>query len=112
MANGGFFATMPTVVGNVFGSARVSVSMGMMVTGWAGGYLLVGSFSFNKQFIVTDLLKGSPIAGFLLSAYGKGHPTLQSYHPAMFYAGSMALSASGMVCMARLKVDSTLWKKL
>lgn len=41
MANGGFFATMPTVVGNVFGSARVSVAMGMVVTGWGGGYLLV-----------------------------------------------------------------------
>lgn len=42
MANGGFFSTMPTVVGNVFGSARVSVAMAMIVTGWAGGYLLVG----------------------------------------------------------------------
>ncbi|KAL3454626.1 major facilitator superfamily domain-containing protein [Aspergillus insuetus] len=41
MSNGGFFSTMPTVVGNVFGSARVSVAMGMIVTGWAGGYLLV-----------------------------------------------------------------------
>ena len=40
-ANGGFFATMPTVVGTVFGSARVSVAMGMIVTGWAGGYLMV-----------------------------------------------------------------------
>ena len=40
-ANGGFFATMPTVVGNIFGSARVSIAMGMVVTGWAGGYLLV-----------------------------------------------------------------------
>lgn len=40
-ANGGFFATMPTVVGSVFGSARVSVAMGMIVTGWAGGYLMV-----------------------------------------------------------------------
>jgi MFS family permease len=40
-ANGGFFSTMPTVVGNVFGSARVSVAMGMIVTGWAGGYLMV-----------------------------------------------------------------------
>lgn len=42
-ANGGFFATMPTVVGTVFGSARVSVAMGMIVTGWAGGYLMVCS---------------------------------------------------------------------
>lgn len=41
MANGGFFSTIPTVVGNTFGSARVSVVMAMVVTGWAGGYLLV-----------------------------------------------------------------------
>lgn len=47
MANGGFFSTMPTVVGNVFGSARVSVAMGMVVTGWAGGYLLVYSHTLN-----------------------------------------------------------------
>ena len=37
-ANGGFFSTMPTVVGSVFGSRRVGVAMGMIVTGWAGGY--------------------------------------------------------------------------
>lgn len=43
-ANGGFFSTIPTVVGNVFGSARVVVALGMIVTGWAGGYLMVGSF--------------------------------------------------------------------
>jgi MFS family permease len=40
-ANGGFFSTMPTVVGSVFGSRRVSVAMGMIVSGWAGGYLMV-----------------------------------------------------------------------
>ena len=40
-ANGGFFSTMPTVVGNVFGSRRVGVAMGMIVSGWAGGYLMV-----------------------------------------------------------------------
>lgn len=40
-ANGGFFATMPTVVGSVFGSAKVAVAMGMIVTGWGGGYLMV-----------------------------------------------------------------------
>ncbi|RYO82076.1 hypothetical protein DL764_009666 [Monosporascus ibericus] len=53
LANGGFFSTMPTVVGNVFGSARVSVAMRMVVTSWAGGYLM-----------------GAPIAGYLLDAYG------------------------------------------
>lgn len=41
MSNGGFFSTMPTVVGNVFGSARVPVAMGMIVTSWAGGYWCV-----------------------------------------------------------------------
>lgn len=41
-AAGGFFALMPTVAGAVFGSARVSVALGMLVTGWSGGYLLVG----------------------------------------------------------------------
>ena len=40
-SNGGFFATIPTVVGSEFGSQRVSVAMGMIVTGWIGGYLLV-----------------------------------------------------------------------
>lgn len=40
-ANGGFFSTIPTVVGNVFGSQRVSVAMAMVVTGWGGGYLMV-----------------------------------------------------------------------
>lgn len=40
-ANGGFFASMPTVLGNVFGLARLSTAMGMIVIGWAGGYLMV-----------------------------------------------------------------------
>ena len=40
-SNGGFFATIPTTVGTMFGSQRVSVAMGMVVTGWAGGYLMV-----------------------------------------------------------------------
>lgn len=42
-SNGGFFSTIPTVVGSMFGSARVSVCMGMIVTGWLGGYLMVSS---------------------------------------------------------------------
>lgn len=40
-AAGGFFALMPTVAGQIFGSARVSVALGMLVTGWAAGYLMV-----------------------------------------------------------------------
>ena len=48
-ANGGFFATMPTVAGTVFGSVRVSVAMGMIVSGWAGGYLLVSIISRQRS---------------------------------------------------------------
>lgn len=55
-ANGGFFSTMPTVVGNVFGSARVSVAVGMIVSGWLGGYLLVSYYLWVFSIIViTDI---------------------------------------------------------
>ncbi|KAJ7149218.1 putative monocarboxylate transporter [Mycena crocata] len=94
-ANGGFFSTMPTVVGATFGSARVSVAMGMIVTGWVGGYLM-----------------GAPIAGYLLDAYGGADSTLSAYHPAMFYAGSMALGAAGLVSLVRLKTSTNIFTKV
>jgi hypothetical protein len=47
---------MPTVVGSVFGSRRVSVAMGMIVTGWGGGYLMVSSIlTFFVRLIVGPL---------------------------------------------------------
>ena len=115
MANGGFFAVMPTVVGAVFGSRRVSVAMGMIgktyvqsvshvfaylvaVTGWTGGYLL-----------------GAPIAGFMLAAYGPKHGgpiSLTAYHPAIFYAGSMALAASALVAFVRFNSSLSLKKRI
>lgn len=94
-SNGGFFATMPTVVGNVFGSARVAVAMGMIVTVWAGGYLM-----------------GAPIAGYLLDAYGGAEGGLQAYRPAIFYAGSMALGAAGLVGLVRLRMNMRVLGKL
>ncbi|KAJ7258801.1 major facilitator superfamily domain-containing protein [Mycena haematopus] len=94
-ANGGFFSTMPTVVGAAFGSARVSVAMGMIVTGWAGGYLM-----------------GAPIAGYLLNAYGGADSTLSAYHPAMFYAGSMGLASAGLVSLMRLQTSTSFFHKV
>ncbi|KAF7365702.1 Monocarboxylate permease Mch4 [Mycena venus] len=94
-ANGGFFSTMPTVVGSTFGSARVSVAMGMIVTGWVGGYLM-----------------GAPIAGYLLNAYGGADSTLSAYHPAMFYAGSMGMGATGLVSLVRLQTSTRLFQKV
>ncbi|KAM4056685.1 major facilitator superfamily protein [Hirsutella rhossiliensis] len=93
-ANGGFFSTMPTVVGNVFGSQRLSVAMGMIVTGWAGGYLM-----------------GAPVAGYLLDAYGGSDNGLGAYRPAMIYAGSMALGACGFVALARVRISTSIWAK-
>ncbi|KAJ5105924.1 MFS general substrate transporter [Penicillium alfredii] len=95
MANGGFFSTMPTVVGTVFGSARVSVAMGMIVTGWAGGYLL-----------------GAPIAGYILDASGGEASGISAYRPAIFYAGGMAMAAAIMAIFIRLKTDMRPFKKL
>jgi predicted MFS family arabinose efflux permease len=43
IASGGFFSLMPTVAGQVFGSARVAVALGMLVTGWSFGYLMVSA---------------------------------------------------------------------
>ncbi|KAI8954120.1 major facilitator superfamily transporter [Xylaria longipes] len=95
MANGGFFSTMPTVVGNCFGSARVTVAMGMIVTSWSGGYLL-----------------GAPIAGYLLEAYGGQDAGFQAYRPAMFYAGSLALGASGLVAASRLRLGRRVFARI
>ncbi|TVY29363.1 Aspyridones efflux protein [Lachnellula hyalina] len=94
-ANGGFFSCMPTVVGSVFGSRRVGVAMGMIVTGWGGGYLM-----------------GAPIARYLLAAYGGPHSTLKAYHPAMIYAGSMALGAALLVLVLKLRISKSPFKKL
>ena len=107
-ANGGFFATMPTVVGNVFGSARVSVAMGMVVTGWAGGYLMVSHAVIEMKLT----LKGSPIAGYLLAAYGGESGGLEAYRPAIFYAGSMALGSAVFIAFARLGMNKSLWARV
>ncbi|KAF6801090.1 monocarboxylate permease [Colletotrichum musicola] len=95
VSNGGFFSTMPTVVGNVFGSARVSVAMSMVVTGWAGGYLM-----------------GAPIAGYLLEAYGGAENGLQAYRPAMFYAGSLSLASAVLVAMVRFRISTDILSKI
>jgi len=69
--------------------------MGMVVTGWCGGYLL-----------------GAPIAGYLLAAYGGEHGSLKAYRPAMFYAGSMAFISASLVALVRLKIDKGAFKKI
>lgn len=94
-ANGGFFSTIPTVVGNVFGSQRVSVAMAMVVTGWGGGYLM-----------------GSPIAGYLLDSYGGTESGFQAYRPAITYAGCMGLGAAGLATFVRFRKNRTILAKV
>ncbi|UKZ78981.1 hypothetical protein TrVFT333_006732 [Trichoderma virens FT-333] len=93
--NGMYFATMPTAVGNIFGSARVSVALGMIVTGWGAGYLM-----------------GAPIAGYILDAHGGSETGLRAFRPAMFYAGSLAFGAAGFLMLMRYQMKSSLLAKL
>jgi MFS family permease len=95
VANGSFFTSMPTAVGTLYGSARVPVAMGMVITGWTGGYFA-----------------GAPIAGYILQAYGGKNPDQWAYRPAIFYAGSMVLGAAGFVLILRLRLSLKIFKKL
>jgi len=94
-ANGSFFATMPTVVGHLFGSVRVAVAMATIVTSWSGGYLL-----------------GAPIAGYILEAYGGPDASFAAYRPAIYYSGGMAFGAAALVAAVRLRKEMKLFKKV
>ena len=96
IANGAFFVTMPTTVGRLVGPGQASVGMGMAITGWTGGYLM-----------------GSPIAGMLIAATGaeKAHSVVP-YRAAIFYAGGVALASATFVLVARLRMDTKLFKKM
>ncbi|TKA35444.1 hypothetical protein B0A54_12104 [Friedmanniomyces endolithicus] len=95
VASGGFFAVMPTVVGSIFGTQKMPIAMGMIVTGWAGGYLM-----------------GGPIAGYMLGRYGGVEGGVAAFRPAMYYAGSMSLGAAALVAFMRLRIESAIWRKL
>lgn len=56
IAVGGFFSMMPTVVGHIFGTANMSVTMGMILTGWTFGYLLV---SIGCYLVIRHILIGN-----------------------------------------------------
>ncbi|KAL1761783.1 major facilitator superfamily domain-containing protein [Schizophyllum commune] len=80
LGNGGFFSTVPSVVGHVYGPNRMTGVLGMVLSAWAAGYIL-----------------GSPVAGWLLEMYGGSDAGITAYRPAMYYAGSLSLGAAGFV---------------
>lgn len=63
-------------------------------------------------FIFNWFIKGAPIAGYLLEAYGGPERGFKAYRPAMYYAGSIAVSAAGLVALIRLHKNRSLLAKL
>lgn len=41
LGNGGFFSTIPSVVGHIYGPTRVPTALAMVVSAWAAGYIMV-----------------------------------------------------------------------
>ena len=74
-----------------------------------GGFLLNSFLPLENQL---RLLKGAPIAGYLLEAYSGEEGGFQAYRPAMFYAGSMALGSAGLVLLVRLRSSTKVLVKM
>ncbi|KAL2126222.1 hypothetical protein VTI74DRAFT_1406 [Chaetomium olivicolor] len=91
MGSGGFFSLMPVVLGAVFGDGQLANIMSMLSTSWTFGYFM-----------------GSPIAGYLLEAYGGTEAGLSAYRPAFFYAGSLTLASAGLILIVRLMMNRKL----
>ncbi|KAI0067297.1 MFS general substrate transporter [Artomyces pyxidatus] len=86
--NGGFFSTVPSVVGHMYGSARVASAFAMVLTGWAFGYFL-----------------RSPVAGWILDAYGGSDVGRAAFRPAMYYASSLSTVSAGLIWAMGLAVN-------
>lgn len=41
IGNGGFFSTIPSVVGHVYGPKRLPTALAMVVSAWGAGYMMV-----------------------------------------------------------------------
>ncbi|KAK7521834.1 major facilitator superfamily domain-containing protein [Phyllosticta citriasiana] len=112
-ANGGFFSTMPTVVSNLFGSARmaVAVAMAMIVLGWTGGYVLARASRNALSSVTRRPWRGGAQASYSKRTEAKRRG-FQAYRPAILYAGSMALAAAGLTAFVRLRINANLTGKL
>jgi MFS family permease len=95
MGSGGFFSLMPVVVGAVLGDGQLTIIMSMLTTSWTFGYFL-----------------GSPIAGYLLDAYGGTEEGLETFRPAIFYAGSLTLASAGLLFAVRLMMNRKIFEKV
>lgn len=56
VGNGGFFSTIPSVVGHIYGPTRVPPALAMVVTAWAAGYFMVWACQLSPiRRLVIDL---------------------------------------------------------
>ncbi|GAA5998831.1 uncharacterized protein JCM10292_005731 [Rhodotorula paludigena] len=92
---GGMFSLIPGTIASIFGSARLGTVFSMTISFWSFGYLL-----------------GSPIAGYLLEAFGGPGRGAEAYQPAIFYAGGLSLTAALLIIVVRLLQSRVLFKKL
>jgi MFS family permease len=96
IANGTFFAALPTAVARLAGKRRGAGAVSITITGWTPG-----------------LLVGNPIAEFLIGAMGASSSnSIVPYRPAIFYIGGTAVLSCAFVVVARLWVDRRLAMKL
>lgn len=65
----------------------------------------------SHEKILLIYRKGAPIAAYILETHGGEKSTLAAYHPAMFYAGSFAIVAMGLVGAVRLHVDKHVMRR-
>ncbi|KAE8137319.1 hypothetical protein BDV38DRAFT_283157 [Aspergillus pseudotamarii] len=93
--SGSFFSLMAVVVGAVFGDGQLANIMSMLSTSWTFGYFLA-----------------SPIAGYLLVAYGDTEAGLAAFRPAIFYAGSLTLASAGLLLSVRLMVNRKIFVRV
>ncbi|TWU72664.1 hypothetical protein ED733_002460 [Metarhizium rileyi] len=95
IGSGGFFSLMPVVVGAVFGDSQLANVMSMLTTSWTFGYFM-----------------GSPIAGYLLDAYGGAEAGLAAFRPTFFYAGSLTLASAGLILAVRLMMNRKVFARV
>jgi hypothetical protein len=111
---------MPTVVGSIFGSARLGVGMAMLIWSFTTPFLLVRRLSLSTSSSAFSLCwrgplplaKGSPIAGFIVDAYGGPEAGLDAYKPAMWYAGGLSTASLCCILTIRLQANKSLRARL
>ncbi|GAA6040713.1 hypothetical protein JCM8097_000887 [Rhodosporidiobolus ruineniae] len=92
---GGMFSLIPGTISSVFGTKRLGVVFSMTLSFWTPGYFM-----------------GSPIAGYLLQAFGGPEGGVEAYRPAMFYSGALSLLAAICVGAVRVRTSRRVWAKI